>query len=80
MGRGHPLYPSDAHVAGQTITSVKLAQIAVEARLTEHHELAVHHKAGVAEFSEQRLQLIDEVDQLYMEFLAGYATLSRKHL
>ena len=70
---GQPMYPSDAHLAGHTITSVKLAQIAVEARLTEYHELAVHHKAGVAELSEQRLQLIDEVDQLYMEFLAGYA-------
>ena len=73
VASGQPMYPSDAHVAGQTIASVKLAQIAVEARLTEYHGLAVHHKAGVAELSEQRLQLIDEVDQLYMEFLAGYA-------
>ena len=70
---GQPMYPSDAHLAGQTITRVKLVQIAVEARLTEYHELAVHHKAGVAQFDQHTLKLIQKADQLYSEFLAGYS-------
>ena len=72
VASGQPMYPSDAHVAGQTISSTKLAQIVVERRLTQYHELAVFHKAGVQQFSEHQLQLIHEVDEWYDQFIKGY--------
>jgi len=72
VASGQPMYPSDAHVAGQTISSTKLTQIVVERRLTEYHELAVFHKAGIQQFREHRLQLIHEVDEWYDQFIKGY--------
>ena len=72
VASGQPMYPSDAHVAGQTVSSTKLAQIVVESRLTEYHELAVFHKAGVQQFSEHQLQLIHEVGEWYDQFIKGY--------
>jgi hypothetical protein len=40
---GQPMLPSDAWAA-RDINSLKLEQMAIEFRLTEYHELAVHHK------------------------------------
>ena len=68
VASGQPMLPSDAHLAGQTCTPFQ----AVEARLTEYHELAVQHRAGVAQFSEQKLKVIRQVDQLYSKFITEY--------
>ena len=69
---GQPMMPSDAQLARKDITTVKLAQIAVEARLTEYHELAVHHKAGVQQLDQHKLQLIQKVDEWYWQFVTQH--------
>ena len=77
---GQPMLPSDAHLAGQTITEVKLAQFGVEARLAEYHELAVHHEAGVRQYSGHQLQLIQEVDGWYLQFEDTYQQFANSSL
>ena len=72
VASGQPMCPSDAAVAGQAVSSTKLAQISVESRLTEYHEMAVHCESGVAQFSDHQPQLIQEVDQLYGQFMKDY--------
>jgi hypothetical protein len=67
------MLPSDAHWAARDISSLKLEQIAVESRLTEYHELAVHHEEGVAQYDEDELQLIRQDDELYRQFIEEYA-------
>ena len=74
---GQPMMPSDAQLARKDITTVKLAQIAVEARLTEYHELAVHHKAGVQQFDQHKLQLIQKVDEWYWQFATEFVNQSQ---
>jgi hypothetical protein len=69
---GQPMQPSDAQQAAQDITPVKLQQIAVEMRLTEYHEFAIHQKAGVRKFNMAQSLLIQEVDQMYNQFMTGY--------
>ena len=69
---GQPMLPSDAWAA-RGITSLKLEQMAIEYRLTEYHELAVHHQEGVAQFDKDTLQLIQQADELYSQFLNEYA-------
>ena len=70
---GQPMLPSDAHWAARDISSRKLQQIAVESRLTEYHELAVHHDEGVAQYDQDELQLIRQADELYRQFIEEYA-------
>jgi hypothetical protein len=70
---GQPMQPSDAQQAAQDITPVKLQQIAVEMRLTEYHEFAIHQKAGVRKFNMAQSLLIQEVDQMYNQFMTGYS-------
>jgi hypothetical protein len=69
---GQPMQPSDAQEARKDITPVKLQQIAVEMRLTEYHEFAIHQKAGVRKFNMAQSLLIQEVDQMYNQFMTGY--------
>jgi len=69
---GQPMQPSDAQEARKDITPVKLEQIAVEARMTEYHELAIHRKEGVRQFNMHQSLLIKEVDQWYHKFMTNY--------
>ena len=70
---GQPMQPSDAQEAGKDIMPVKLQQIAVEMRLTEYHEFAIHQKAGVRKFNMAQSLLIQEVEQMYNQFMTGYS-------
>jgi len=76
VASGQPMYPSDAALAGQTVSSTTLTQISVESRLTEYHEMAVHCESGVAQFSDHQMKLIQEVDQLYGQFMKDYTEFS----
>jgi hypothetical protein len=69
---GQPMLPSDAQEARTDITPVKLKQIAVEARMTEYHELGVHQKAGVRKFNMHQSSLIQEIDQWCQRFRMDY--------
>ena len=64
------MLPSDAWAA-RDINSLKLEQMAIEFRL--YHELAVHHKEEVAQFDKGTLQLIQQADELYSQFINEYA-------
>jgi hypothetical protein len=66
------MQPSGAQEVGKDITTVKLQQIAVEMRLTEYHEFAIHQKEGVRKFNMAQSLLIQEVDQMYNQFMTGY--------
>ena len=78
MESGQPMLPSDAYWASRDITRVRVQQLAVECRLTEYHEQSLHHDAGVVQFAEDKLQLIRQADELYLQFMHEYEDFMKK--
>ena len=65
---GQPLLPSDFAITSETVTKNARWQLNLEQQLTQFHEMFIHYKARVAQFTSEELSVIYHMDELYMLF------------